>query len=660
MRTRLLAAVRALVTDPALKGAGDPARLAAVVLMAKARVAADYGTRITAKELGRWLGLKLSRVAHQVLPELRERGVLGTKETTSATGRVTGLECWVIPMYRAQHGGDRRHALALSRVELIVLLKLTEVLFAPGWEHKDGRTIPAGMLADRTGRGAATDRLALLLLVLSANSQGWLRLCPGGVDTGRGRPAATAGRLLDCSPAAGAKVLSRLQERGVLAVERRATASGLNARSRVRLLPVARAHGVPGVRGREAGEANEAGFPDLADSAPGDHEGQEEAVTPVARAAAGARAAGAGKEEEGSGPPDLTDAAHFHTSHASAVAAVGPLSLSVGFSGEGRGGNRGLPDRAPVREDEGPLRGEQPRRSPASISGGPGHGPTSGSAARAGRQRGRVPAPPQDLRAALAPVDLLWARLERPATRRRVETATRSELARVTGFAGRTDAPQVLAARLARRLEDQLRLGGPIQDPAGWLMGRGLPQRQGCGDVRCDDGTLLDSGRGCPRCEERQADRRAQRRTVATTIEAKMPHASQGERRTATERQLHAEVTARAWIRERGWAEIRERRAATAKARTGAAAPPAAPMPPRPRAEPAPEHEQEQELALEDLTREQVRGWRVRGLKDHRVVLDHMDRYGEGSARRLFSNRLVDQVRRLEGTRFLVLGHAEA
>ncbi|MFJ3310780.1 hypothetical protein ACIPSA_49170 [Streptomyces sp. NPDC086549] len=112
-----------------------------------------------------------SRIAHTVLPELRERGVLGSTETTSAAGRMTGLECGVIPMYRAQQAGDGRHVLALSRVELAVLLKLIEVLFAPGWTHKDGRMTPAGMLADRAGRGAATDRLGMLLMVLSTNSK---------------------------------------------------------------------------------------------------------------------------------------------------------------------------------------------------------------------------------------------------------------------------------------------------------------------------------------------------------------------------------------------------------------------------------------------------------------------------------------------------------
>ncbi|WP_158745215.1 hypothetical protein [Streptomyces sp. NRRL S-1448] len=99
------------------------------------------------------------------------------------------------------------------------------------------------------------------------------------------------------------------------------------------------------------------------------------------------------------------------------------------------------------------------------------------------QQRGRVPLPPEDLRAVLAPVDLVWARLDHPAARKLAEAATRSELERVIGFAGRVDASQVLADRLARRLAEQMRLGGPIKDPVGWLIGRGLPQRQQCGDA---------------------------------------------------------------------------------------------------------------------------------------------------------------------------------
>ncbi|WP_329530991.1 hypothetical protein OG568_08775 [Streptomyces sp. NBC_01450] len=71
------------------------------------------------------------------------------------------------------------------------------------------------------------------------------------------------------------------------------------------------------------------------------------------------------------------------------------------------------------------------------------------------QQRGRVPLPPEDLRAVLAPVDPVRASLDR-VDRRLVEAAARSELGRVIGFAGCTDAPQALADRLARRLADQI------------------------------------------------------------------------------------------------------------------------------------------------------------------------------------------------------------
>ncbi|WP_202456520.1 MULTISPECIES: hypothetical protein [unclassified Streptomyces] len=674
MRTRLLAAVRALVSDPSLKGADDPVRLAAVVLMAKAKVTTDYSTRITATELGRWIGLKQSRVAHHVVPELRQRGVLGSNETRNAAAWMTGLECWVVPMYRAQHGGDRRHALALSRVELVVLLALIEALFAPGWNHKDGRVTPAGMLADRTGRGAATDRLGLLLLALSSNAKGWLQLCSGSVDTERGRPAATVARLLGCSPAAGAKVLSRLQERDVLSVDRRETESGLNARSRVRLLPVAKAHGIAVREGREAADAV---FSDLAVTASGDLEAMVEAVTPVVT---GVQGAGEGLEADSA---DRADAAHLHASHASVVTPSGSLSLSGGFSGEGRGGNHGLPDRACVREDSGPLRGEQPKKSPSISSEKPGLGPLAGCSVRvvsgagqARQQRGRVPLPPEDLRAVLAAVDLVWARLERPATRKLVEAAARSELARVIGFAGRTDAPQILAGRLARRLDEQMRLAGPIQDPVGWLIGRGLPQRQLCAEPRCDEGVLLDSGRDCPRCEDRQIDRRVQRRAVAAAIDAAMPDASESERRAAVDQRLHQDVTAEAWAKARRWEQIREQQAAAAEARAQAEGtavqsadnvvdePVAQVVLPAPRPaavilapEPEPaDVDDHQALVLEELTREQVIDWRARAAHDHQVVFDHIDRCGELSAQRLFTRAFVSQVQRLSGLGHMDLG----
>ncbi|MER6958191.1 hypothetical protein [Streptomyces sp. NPDC000618] len=269
----------------------------------------------------------------------------------------------------------------------------------------------------------------------------------------------------------------------------------------------------------------------------------------------------------------------------------------------------------------------------------------------------------------LEPVRLVWARLERPASRRLVEAAARSELATVSGFVGRIDAPQVLADRLARRLADQLRLGGPIQDPVGWLIGKGLPQRQECGERLCDDRMLLDSGRDCPRCEERRAGSRAQRRAVSAAVDDAMPYASEAERRTAIDRQLHETVTARAWAREHEWEQVRARQAAAAKRRAAAAAAAAIPaldeptpvvLPaPRPAsAVPVPEADVvDRDLVLEDLTREQVLDWRTRAARDHQVVFDHIDRYGEHSAQRLFTRTFVADVQRLSRLGHLNLGY---
>lgn len=80
---------------------------------------------------------------------------------------------------------------------------------------------------------------------------------------------------------------------------------------------------------------------------------------------------------------------------------------------------------------------------------------------------------------------------------------------------------------------------------------------------------LLDSGRDCPRYEDRQVDRRAQRHAVTTAVDAAMPGASESELRTAAEQQLREIVVDRAWVKTREW--DRARKAAAAQARTEAA-----------------------------------------------------------------------------------------
>ncbi|MGW1374491.1 hypothetical protein ACWD6P_09485 [Streptomyces sp. NPDC002446] len=54
----------------------------------------------------------------------------------------------------------------------------------------------------------------------------------------------------------------------------------------------------------------------------------------------------------------------------------------------------------------------------------------------------------------------------------------------------------------------------------------------------------------------------------------------------------------------------------------------------------------DQELVLEDLTREQVLDWRNRAAADCQLVFDHIERCGEASVQRLFTGRSRRQVRR--------------
>ncbi|MET8955506.1 hypothetical protein [Streptomyces sp. NPDC004533] len=80
---------------------------------------------------------------------------------------------------------------------------------------------------------------------------------------------------------------------------------------------------------------------------------------------------------------------------------------------------------------------------------------------------------------------------------------------------------------------------------------------------------------------------------------------------------------------------------------------------PRPAAAPAPEPgvDDDQEMVLEDLTREQVLDWRNRAAADHQIVHDHIARYGEQSAQRLFTRAFVATVQRLSGLGHLHLGY---
>ncbi|MFE2536678.1 hypothetical protein [Streptomyces sp. NPDC059371] len=585
MRARLLAAVRALAASPALEGASDGARLASVVLTAKANVRNDYRTSIWAAELGRWLGLSQSTVAHTVLPELRRAGVLGSIVATNALGHTTGLECWVIPMYRAQKAGDRRHTLALSRSELAVLLRLLEVLFGPGWAPRGRPPVPAGRLAERTGPGAATDRLGLLLMVLTTGSSGWLQLCSGPVETGRGRPAATVARLLGLKPAGGAKVLARLRKLGVAEVVRQGTGSGMHAKSRVRLVPVAEAYGRIVEEAREAASSL---LSDLSGTASGDLEIGETPKSPVV---AGDSSRG---ESENAESADLAAPAQHHASHASVAAHSGSAELSGGFSGEARRGEGDLPEHAGARKDRpahdgktvvlpmlpqaevGPLRGEKPKDSPVDAQGGPRiAGDCAGS--RSKIAGGGKPQPqrrgglPDDLRlrVALRPVAGLWARLS-GWQRDQVQAATTRELTQLAGLLVEPDtAPQLLADRLTDRLQET-RGEALVNSPYGWLIRRGLVQRQACPDLRCDDAIRLDTGGDCDTCGNVIHLRRAHRARIAAKIDEELPGIGERERRQVLEERLRDTAAHEAENRASRRAQVRDEQARRDAGRTAA------------------------------------------------------------------------------------------
>ncbi|MFD3621496.1 hypothetical protein ACFWWT_41115 [Streptomyces sp. NPDC058676] len=587
MRLRLLAAVQALLSDPSIAGLKDAPRLAAVVLYAKSRAPKgeknDLLTSIWGSELGRWMGVKESTVHHKVLPVLRSSGALRTRVVTDAKGHPTGLDCLVMPLWNAHHGGGAGHPLALTKAELATLLRLIEALFGHGWTPEGKEPTPPGLLAGRRGKGAATDRLGLLLMVLNTRASGWLQLCGGSVKKREGRGAATLARLLGCSPSGARKVLARLTEAGVVARQRKATVTRMNGRGKVMLLPVARAYGRT-LASLGAVQGSEAVFSQRPDGACGDH-----APADVAGALGTSGIFGAEGAEK-TADQERPDGAELHAVHASGVTPIVPLQLSCGFSGEGRGGEARRPKRVCVREDQadggktavagsapsvaedGPLRGEKPKESPVDERAGQratrgvaGGRPKAVGGGKAQQQRSEGLPGDLGLRVALGPVAALWARLS-GWQQDQVEAAAKAELSRLAGMLMRPEmAPQLLADRFTDRLEET---GGDalVLRPYPWLMRKGLVQRQACSDPRCDDGIRLDTGGECDNCGNVIHIRRARRARIAAEVDAQLPGLGAGERRQVLEGRLREQVAAEAenfvWRREQALARRDAARAA--------------------------------------------------------------------------------------------------
>ncbi|MEU0031701.1 hypothetical protein [Streptomyces sp. NPDC006335] len=554
--------------------ASDPVRLAAVVLAS--RTPSETGVvEIRARELGRWLGLSVSRVRHAVVPGLRRSGVVDVETLAGEFGEDWGLTCRVLPMWEAQDKVG--HPLRLTKPELATLLRLMEALMAPGWAHRDGRVTPAGLLGARTGHGAATDRLALLLLVLEAGETGRVRLCGGRVNKRYGRPVATLARLLGRSLSQAERVLERLEGVGLVERPRRQTVSGMRHVARLVVPAVAAAH-----RGRQ-GSADAAGdhvVGDLAGTAwPG--EGSTPPKKPQVSEV---------HEADGTGDGDLATMASLHTDHSSVADASSEVAGGLGFSGYADSGSCDRPEYACAHEDQAvkasvaasqralggddPLRGENQGECPGGGS------PTVGSGSRSrltvvdrarGQQQQQRVADLGDLRlqVALAPVAYLWGQLRRGQQAVAVRAVERA-LGDLSGIVEAKAAPGVLAARLADRLEE---VGGEalVRDPMGWLLGRGLVQRPACPDLRCDDGIRLDSGTDCPTCANIVHMRRALRARVASRVEAEMQASDPAARRAEAERRLREETVLdeqRAQVRRaRAAREVEHRQQAIARRR---------------------------------------------------------------------------------------------
>ncbi|WP_331726482.1 hypothetical protein [Streptomyces uncialis] len=591
MRLRLLAAVQALLADPLIAGLKDAPRLAAVVLYAKSRAPKgrdnDLLTSIWVAELGRWMGVGESTVDRNVLAPMRKSDALHTKVVRDGKGHPTGLECRVMPLWNAHHGGGAGHPLALTAAELATLLRLCEALFGHGWAPEDKAPTPPGLLAARKGRGAATDRLGLLLMVLNTGSSGWLQLRGGSVKKREGRGAATMARLLGCSPAGGRKVLARLTEAGVAARGRKGTGTGMDGKGRIMVLPVARAYGRD-LTVVEAPQSSETAFSARPAGADGD---LAPAVESGALGTSGESEAETASEAEN---PARPAGAELHTVHAQVVTPVVFQQLDCGFSGEGRGAEGRRPERVCVREDQavdgetaaagtgspmaegGPLRGEKPKESPVdervekrAAGVGAGGGPKVVGGGNAQQQK-RVDLPADlGLRVALGPVSWLWKQLS-GWQQGKVEEAAKAELTRLEGLLAMPGgAPRLLADRLTDRLEET---GGEalVDKPYGWLIGRGLPQRPACSDLRCDDGTRLDTRAECENCHNVIHLRRGMRAQVRREIDRKQPGLGDDERRRAVEARLRQRAAIEAedfvWRREQARAEQARREAARAAA----------------------------------------------------------------------------------------------
>ncbi|MFI7143204.1 hypothetical protein ACIBQ5_37605 [Streptomyces massasporeus] len=524
-----------------------------------------------ARDLGGWLGYGVSHVLHTVVPRVRASGVATSKRARDTEGWTQALDFELLPLReaRAEQGMDPLSL--LTKRDLATLLRFCEAVLCPGWAPKDKAATPAGFLAARRGRRAATDRLAMLLLALEAREDGRVRMAPGRLPKGYSRAEVTVARLLGCSLEMAVEVLKRLLAMGAVdwarperhgqdrllvpairaAYERIRGASSSEADAS-REVPGSEEKRPPSSEGepcaRCAGDDvaedlvlegdgwAQLSFEDVpvgaADSACGDQTSVSDASSQVDTGLVGDSVPGRCAGPHASHPPVVSlsesSAAELDDFSGSAVLGEGRLREHAS-AGEDRP-EPALPGMASSGTND-PLRGEQPNPSPAVGAG----------AWRTG-VFARPVAVPEDLKRVLAPVAWLWAGLGRESTGRWLAKAVRLELVRLRSFVG--DQDEVAERRLAERLKRRLDRQGtrPVQDLAGWLIKRGLPQNTECWSNLCDDGIRIDTAGPCESCDCMISDRRGLRTVVATRVAAQHRNLPAGEWRAVYEGELQAAV----------------------------------------------------------------------------------------------------------------------
>ncbi|MCY0938520.1 hypothetical protein [Streptomyces sp. H34-S4] len=481
LRRRFKAAVRFLLGH----GVSDTTTAMLVVLVAKANHAEDGMTSTSTPDLARWIGVTDTTI-DTALEEARSAELLVTETRRDDNNWVSGLNCAVVDLVGALLTDDPTHPLYFRREELAALLRYVEVLFAPGWKHADRPDTPPGLLGRRTGRGAATDHLALLVLALNSRSDGSIRHIGGKrTDPKRSRTAHTVARLLHCTPKAGENVLRRLEDARAIKATRSTTGAGMHSETVFAISAVAPA-GCP--------------LPTPENRVPR-YLGQ------AIQSVSAHDAAGQGIKAAENWAPHYLPTSHPTTS--GVVDVVGNTDAESGFSAKRDLGltTVGVPREESTQADA--QSAEQPDTSTCWIAPRSGRGP--------------------EVDMALTAAAPLWWDLpssRRPVLAQAVQKALSGSLT---------------AEQLAEQVGQRYLFARTITDPIGWFIGRGL--------AAWDEPCTCDKDGICHTCrlaEARAEARSAQRIAAFVQVKLDMPFAPQADHKRETERRVHAQVNAEA------------------------------------------------------------------------------------------------------------------